>query len=157
SPGARGRRGMSLCWLCPGQGSQTPDMLDRLRADVLTSALLDEYSPALASDTLTLARDAQHCFLNRHAQPLIVLYGVTVAAAARKAGVEPALVAGYSVGELTAHAAAGALSPVTALQLARERARCMDDAAPPDYGMLAVRGVALETLRGHATRVGAEV
>lgn len=148
---------MSLCWLCPGQGCQTPHMLARLAEDPLTAPQLQALSALLPADTRAAAEDATHCFDNRHAQPLIVLYGLTVAGALREAGIAPSVVAGYSVGELTAHGAAAALAPETALALARRRAECMDAASPPEHGLLAVRGVALETARTQAHAAGAEV
>jgi [acyl-carrier-protein] S-malonyltransferase len=139
---------MSLCWLCPGQGSQTPDMLARLAADPPLAGALEALRDALAAETLALAEDPARCFENRHAQPLIVLYGCTVASALREAGIAPDIVAGYSVGELTAHSVAGALTPREALKIASARARAMDSAAPPGYGMLAVRGAAVGELVG---------
>lgn len=148
---------MSLCWLCPGQGSQTPDMFARLGADAQLAPHLTRLAATLAADTMTIAADAERCFINRHAQPLIVLYALTVAAALDAASVEPALVAGYSVGELTAHAVAGALAPTAALALAVHRAACMDEAAPVGYGMLAVRGLRLEALEVFAADAGAVV
>ena len=148
---------MSLCWLCPGQGSQTPDMLAHLTDDELVGQWLAKHSRHVAPQTLTIAGDAEHCFDNRHAQPLIVLYGLAVASALREAGISPAVVAGYSVGELTAHGAAGALAPETALALARRRAECMDAASPPDHGLLAVRGIALERVRQQAAAAGAAI
>lgn len=148
---------MSLCWLCPGQGSQTPHMLARLAEDALTAPHLQALSAHLSADTRAAADDPEHCFDNRHAQPLIVLYGLTVAGALREAGIAPSVVAGYSVGELTAHGAAGALAAETALALARRRAECMDAASPPEHGLLAVRGVALERARQQAEAAGAAI
>ncbi len=148
---------MSLCWLCPGQGSQTPDMLARLADDALAAPQLQTLSAHLAADTLAAADDPTRCFDNRHAQPLIVLYGLTVASALRAAGIAPAVVAGYSVGELTAHGAAGALAPETALALARRRAESMDAASPAAHGLLAVRGIALARVRQQAETAGATV
>jgi [acyl-carrier-protein] S-malonyltransferase len=146
---------MSLCWLCPGQGSQTPDMLAQLADDELSGPVLARLSRHLATDTLTAANDPVHCFDNRHAQPLIVLYGLAVAESLRATGIAPDVVAGYSVGELTAHGAARGLASETALTLARRRAECMDAASPPGHGLLAVRGVPIETLRRQIETTGA--
>lgn len=146
---------MSLCWLCPGQGSQTPDMLAHLAGDELAGPVLKRLSQQVAPDTLAVASEPEHCFQNRHAQPLIVLYGLCVAETLRAAGIEPAVVAGYSVGELTAHGAAAALAPETALALARQRAECMEAAAPAGHGLLAVRGVPIARLQHAAHAAGA--
>jgi [acyl-carrier-protein] S-malonyltransferase len=115
----------------------------------------EDAPPHAGEDMLTLAADETRCFLNCHAQPLIVLYGMSVAAALEAAGIDAALVAGYSVGELTAHGVAGALAPQVVLQLAATRAACMDAAAPVHYGMLAVRGLAVTALAQRAAAAGA--
>lgn len=148
---------MSVCWLCPGQGSQTPDMLAHLADDELAGPMLARLSRHVAPDTLACATDPAHCCDNRHAQPLIVLYGLAVAATLRSVGIAPTVVAGYSVGELTAHGAAAALTPEGTLALARRRAECMDAASPPGHGLLAVRGVALELAEQEAAAAGAVV
>lgn len=152
---------MTLCLLCPGQGSQTPDMLTRLASDPLLAPVLARLAPLAGDgegeDVAALAADEARCFLNRHAQPLLVLHGLVVGAGLGAAGVTPMLVAGYSVGELTAHALAGALSPQDALRLAHSRAAAMDAAAPAQHGMLAVRGVAMHRLSRLAEVAGAVV
>lgn len=146
---------MSLCWLCPGQGSQSPDMFGRLASDPCLAPHLARLAGWLEADAMAIAADDTRCFINRHAQPLIVLYGLTVAAALDDAGLAPALVAGYSVGELTAHAVAAALTAGDALRLATERAACMDAATPAGHGMLAVRGLRLDVLEALAAEAGA--
>lgn len=148
---------MSLCWLCPGQGSQTPELLARLATDVSLARALAPLREALPAATLEAAEHPQHCFDNRHAQPLIVLHACTVAAALTDAGVRPALVAGYSVGELAAHSVAGALAPDVAIALAIERAAAMDAATPPESGMSAVRGAPLSRLREQCEVAGCAV
>lgn len=148
---------MSLCLVCPGQGSQSPDMLDRLGRDPSTSDILVTLSAHVEPGTMAVAADPAHCFLNRHAQPLIALHGLTVAQALSRAGIDAALVAGYSVGELTAYGVAGALDAEHVLALAAERARAMDTASPPDHGMLAVRGLNREVVRACAGSVGVAI
>ncbi len=148
---------MSLCILCPGQGSQSPAMLARLASDPLTGGILTTLAALVEAETIAVATDPLHCFLNRHAQPLIVLYGLTVAHALSQAGIDAELVAGYSVGELTAHGVAGALAPQAVLSLARARALAMDAVSPHAYGMLAVRGVPLEQMRNQAHAFGLAV
>ncbi|MDO9596346.1 MAG: acyltransferase domain-containing protein [Azoarcus sp.] len=146
-----------MCWLCPGQGSQSPDMFGRVAGDPHLAKHLARLTGGLEADAMAIAADDSRCFLNRHAQPLIVLYGLTVAAALDDAGLAPALVAGYSVGELTAHAVAAALAPGDALRLASARAACMDAATPADFGMLAVRGLRLAALEPLAAEAGAVI
>ncbi|MFN3988020.1 MAG: acyltransferase domain-containing protein [Rhodocyclaceae bacterium] len=148
---------MSLCLLCPGQGSQTPGMFARLASDPLLAPSLARLAPLAGEGMVELAADDSRCFLNRHAQPLVVLYGLVVAEGLLSAAVVPTLVAGYSVGELTAHAVAGALAGEDVLYLAHRRAAAMDGVAPEDCGMLAVRGLALDRLATLAAGVGATI
>lgn len=148
---------MRLCLLCPGQASQSAGLIERLAGDALLAPHLERLLPHLPAETRAAADNAANCFLNRHAQPLVVLYGTVVAAALDKAGITAELVAGYSVGELTAHVAAGALAPVDALALASERARLMDDCSPARHGMLAIRGLSHDLVRGAADRHGAVI
>lgn len=137
---------MSLCILCPGQGSQSIDMLPGLLAEPLIAQHLEPLLQALPFDAMAVAQNTRECFLNAHAQPLIVAAGSAVMAALKNQGIRIALSAGYSIGELTAHVAAGSLQPSDAVCLAVQRARCMDDSAPPAHGMMAVKGVQLEKL-----------
>lgn len=137
---------MSLCILCPGQGSQSTDMLPGLLAEPLLAQHLPPLLQAMPFDALEVAKNASECFLNAHAQPLIVAAGAAVSSALKNHGIRIELSAGYSIGELTAHVAAGSIQTGDAVRLAVQRARCMDDAAPQSHGMMAVKGVRLEKL-----------
>lgn len=141
---------MRLCILCPGQGAQTPAMLDNLLAKAEVAEHLHPLLEHVQFDAFSTAADPALCFQNRHAQPLIVAAGSAVLLALRQAGVVPHVAAGYSVGELTAHVAAGGLNAPVAVKLAHERARAMDKAAPQGYGMMAVKGMRIEALRALA-------
>ena len=122
--------------LFPGQGSQTRGMRElvaRLRPDLL------ELAPAIVGeDPFALVEEG-----TRFAQPAIFC-----AALAGwddlKTELRPDFLAGHSLGELTALAAAGALSDADALRLVAARGRLMQEAqeAGGDGGMLAVRASA---------------
>lgn len=148
---------MSLCILCPGQGGQSPDMFARLLGEPLTQTVCTELGSSVAGDVFALAADPAQCFANRFAQPLICLYQMSVWSALSAAGVCPALVAGYSVGELAAWGVAGALSPRDVLLAAAARAAAMEACAPVAAGMLAVRGLRLAAIEAVAKAHGAVV
>lgn len=64
------------------------------------------------------------------AQPALVALSTGVAAVLRRAGIEPAAVAGHSVGEIAAAWAAGAVTLEGALRFAAERGRVMEQGMP---------------------------
>ena len=118
--------------LFPGQGSQTDTMretVERHRPELLELAL--EVS---GGDPFARAGEGTH-----FAQPAI--YCASLAGFTRLGEPEVELMAGHSLGEFAALAAAGALSPEDGLRLVAERGRLMQDAGlRSDGGMLAVRG-----------------
>ena len=110
-----------LLLLCPGQGGQHSAMFDLARTDASAAAMLDACGLA--------AGVSESMFENRVAQPAIVGATLAMWEAIRRRVPAPSLVAGYSVGELSAYGVAGALDPVDAVRLAATRAQLMDGAA----------------------------
>jgi [acyl-carrier-protein] S-malonyltransferase len=119
--------------LFPGQGSQTADMRDQVerhRPDLLELAQSE-----VSDDLFERAGDG-----TRWAQPAIfcaALAGYEVLGDRY----EPDLMAGHSLGEISALVAAGALDAEDGLRLVAARGRLMQEAAEEtgDGGMLAVR------------------
>lgn len=127
-----------LLLLCPGQGSQHSAMFELARSHAGAAALLDSLALPASTD----------CYANRHAQPLIVAATLAMWEALRATAPAPALVAGYSIGELSAYGVAAALDARSCVELATARAGLMDQAAQlaPDQTMLAVSAMTLERL-----------
>lgn len=148
---------MSLCIVCPGQGSQTVDMLPRLLAEPLIEPHLSPLFQCMPFDAMAVSQNPNECFANAHAQPLIVSAGAAVAAAMKEQGIRVDLSAGYSIGELTAHVVASSVSASEGVALAVTRAQCMDEAAPEAHGMMAVKGIRLEKLYALAQEHGLAV
>ena len=131
-----------LALIAPGQGSQTPGMLQPWIADPANAELLRQWSDAIDLDLLHLgtAADADEIRDTANAQPLIVAAGLLSAGALRLEGTF-SFVAGHSVGEITAAALAGVITPVDALRLVRVRGLEMAKAAAvAPSGMSAVLG-----------------
>lgn len=129
-----------LALLFPGQGSQTPGML--------SSWLNEETKKTIANWSLHIDLDLERLGTTAsadeikdtaNAQPLIVAAGLLGVQALQLS--KFAVVAGHSVGEITAAAVSGALSPAHALELVRQRGIAMAKAASQvETGMAAVLG-----------------
>lgn len=131
--------------VCPGQGSQTPGFLSPWLAEERFASHLARLSDAAGLDLAAhgTTSDADTIRDTAVAQPLIVAAGLLTLGAlfadGRRAKV--AGVAGHSVGELTAAAAAGILTESEAMSLVRERGNAMAAAAAEiTTGMSAVLG-----------------
>jgi [acyl-carrier-protein] S-malonyltransferase len=135
-----------LAILAPGQGAQAPGQLRPWLDIGGVSARLRWWSAAAGLDLVDAGTDASAETIRDTAiaQPLLVATGLV---AAEQLGVLPTspspglLVAGHSVGEITAAAIAGFLTPEAALVLVALRGRAMADAcAGRATGMTALLG-----------------
>jgi [acyl-carrier-protein] S-malonyltransferase len=130
-----------LALIAPGQGSQTPGMLNSWIVDAVTKNLLIEWSKEIDLDLVHLGTnaDADEIKDTTHAQPLIVATSLLAAHALDLDNV--AATSGHSVGELAAAAISGAITPSDALSLVRTRGVEMAKAAAlTPTGMSAVLG-----------------
>jgi len=131
-----------LALIAPGQGSQTPGMLSAWLEDPQLRAMAQEFSDAIGIDVTHLGTtaDADEIKDTANAQPLIVAAGLLSAHALGATG-SFSFVAGHSVGEITAAALAGVLTPIDAMKLVRTRGAEMAKAAGiTPSGMAAVLG-----------------
>lgn len=131
-----------LAIIAPGQGAQTPGMLAPWIEDAESKALLIQWSDAIGLDLVHLGvhADAEEIKDTANAQPLIVAAGLLSARALELSG-KFSFVAGHSVGEITAAAIAGVLTPLDAMKLVRTRGQEMAKAAAiTPAGMSAVLG-----------------
>ena len=134
-----------LAIVCPGQGSQTPGFLTPWTESPGAAELLASLSETTGLDLATLGTEADEETIKdtAHAQPLIVAAGVLSASALSLPDMNPdrVIVAGHSVGEITAAHVAGVLSAEHAGSLVRVRATEMATAAAAEpTGMAAVLG-----------------
>jgi len=130
-----------LAFIAPGQGAQTPGMLAPWIADPAAKLLLTQWSHEINLDLVRLGTtaDADEIKDTANAQPLIVAAGLLGARALGNAKL--AMVAGHSVGEITAAAIAGVIDDVDAMKLVRARGIEMAKAAALNpAGMAAVLG-----------------
>ncbi|GFH38393.1 ACP S-malonyltransferase [Streptomyces pacificus] len=116
-----------IAFIAPGQGSQAPGMLAGWLRDPVLAEQVRAWSEAADVDLVHLGTRASAAEIARteNTQPLLVAQGLL---AHRDPGAQATVAAGHSVGEITAAACAGVLSPTDAVRLAAIRGRAMADA-----------------------------
>lgn len=128
----------------PGQGSQRPGMLDALPEHDDLGRLLDAAEALSGLELRRIAAEGTIEELNdtRAAQPLLYLADWIWGSTLLDVGLDPALVAGHSLGEYAALALAGVFSVEAGLELVTERSQLMSETAlATPGGMAAVLGM----------------
>ena len=124
----------------PGQGSQSVGMLAGYGDMAAIRETIAEASDILKQDVGRLMAEGPAEVLNStvNTQPIMLTAGICAWRAWRGlGGVEPALLAGHSLGEYTALVAANAISFSDCLPLVRLRGQAMQEAAPQGTGAMA--------------------
>ena len=132
--------------MCPGQGAQKvgmgKDLAERFPAARAAFAAIDD---ALDTRLSRLMWDGpeEELTLTHNAQPAILAHSVAVLAVIRDHLDPTAAAAGHSLGEYSAHVAAGTLSEIAAARLVRRRGELMLAAGRQRPGaMAAILGLA---------------
>ena len=150
---------MTRALVFPGQGAQTVGMGRELHESFAAAReVYEEVDDALGErlSRLIFEGPADELTLTENAQPALMTTSLAVVRVLeREAGVRPAavaaFVAGHSLGEYSALAAAGSLGLADAARLLRRRGQAMQDAVPAgDGAMAAVLGLALDDVRAAA-------
>lgn len=148
---------MSRAFVFPGQGAQTIGMgRDLAGAYPAARAVFDEVDEALGEplSRLIWEGDIETLTLTENAQPALMAMSMAVMRALDAEGVridQASFVAGHSLGEYSALAAAGALSVTDAARLLRARGRAMQAAVPVGVGaMAALLGLDFDAARAVA-------
>lgn len=145
---------MSKAFVFPGQGAQAIGM-GRALAEIYPQAraVFDEVDEALGEklSDLIWTGEIGDLTLTRNAQPALMATSLAAMRALEAEGVtvsDAAFVAGHSLGEYSALAAAGAISVADTARLLRVRGQAMQDAVPVGQGaMAALLGLDLEAVR----------
>ena len=142
---------MKLAMVFPGQGSQSVGMMQAYGDIAAVREVLADASDALHQDLGKLMAEgpAEQLNMTVNTQPVMLTAGYAAYRAwISLGGVDPALVAGHSLGEYTALVAAGVLSFRDALPLVRFRAQAMQEAVPQGQGaMAAILGLDEDAVR----------
>lgn len=132
--------------LCSGQGAQTSDLFERFpfteKGLTLKQQALDEggIDPDVVDWLANPTRKPEAIFQNHFSQPLLCLYQAMVWAEIGPLLPQPAVICGYSLGEVSAYGCAGAMSLNAVVKLAGTRAKLMDGAGPRGE-LIAVTGL----------------
>jgi [acyl-carrier-protein] S-malonyltransferase len=141
-----------LAFLFPGQASQYPGMGRELAANhPAARSVFDEADRALgfSISEVCFSGSEEALKLTANTQPAILTVSVAAYRVLEENGVQPAFVAGHSLGEYSALVAAGGLEFSDAVRLVRHRGEYMQTAVPEGVGaMAAILGLAPAEVAG---------
>jgi [acyl-carrier-protein] S-malonyltransferase len=161
--GNREDRMSDVALVFPGQGSQKVGMgRDWAERSAAARRTFEEADDALGEALSRLCWEGpeEDLALTANTQPAVLVCSVAIHRALVEEGVEldPAAVAGHSLGEYTALVAAGALPFADAVRLVRRRGELMQQAVAPGVGaMAAILALGTEEVEAAVAQAAAEL
>ena len=142
---------MNIAFLFPGQGSQVVGMgRELVNLYPVAQETFDEADEALGFKLSQLCFEGpeNQLKLTENTQPAILTVSVATARVLQEKGFTPRFTAGHSLGEYSAHVAAGTLDFQDAVRTVRNRGKYMQEAVPVGQGaMAAILGLAAERVQ----------
>jgi len=129
-----------IAFIFAGQGSQAPGMGKELAENFECAAkVFDEACDAVGFDIkdMIFNGDKETLMITENTQPTIVTMSVAALRVLEEKGVKPDVVAGLSLGEYTAHVAAGSIDFKDTVRLVKKRGKYMQEEVPVGKGAMA--------------------
>jgi len=129
-----------LAFLFSGQGAQYVGMGKQIAEEYKSSdSIFNEASEVLGFDIkkMIFEGDDETLKITENTQPCIVTTSIACLQPILEKGIKPDVVAGLSLGEYSAHVAAGTMTFSDAVALVRKRGKYMQEAVPVGIGAMA--------------------
>lgn len=149
-----------IVFLFPGQGSQAVGMgRDLVEKFSIARQTFEEADDALGFSLSKLCFEGpeEQLRLTEFTQPAIYTVSTAAARVLAEKGVLPSFAAGHSLGEYSAHAAAGTISFADGVRTVRSRGKFMQEAVPAGEGaMAAILALPAEEVSKACSEISAE-